>query len=96
MLAMIAHRGPDDESIWIDETGLLALGHRRLSIIDVSERANQPMHSSCSRYVCAFNGEIYNYIELRDYLISRGVIFKTESDTEVLVEMFALVELMKL
>jgi asparagine synthase (glutamine-hydrolysing) len=89
MLATIAHRGPDDESIWVDENGLSALGHRRLSIIDVSERANQPMHSSCSRYICAFNGEIYNYIELRDYLISKGAIFKTQSDTEVLVEMFA-------
>ena len=89
MLATIAHRGPDDESIWVDENGLSALGHRRLSIIDVSERANQPMQSSCSRYICAFNGEIYNYIELRDYLISKGAIFKTESDTEVLVEMFA-------
>tara|TARA_B100000212_G_scaffold45845_1_gene29613 strand:+ start:30347 stop:32233 length:1887 start_codon:yes stop_codon:yes gene_type:complete len=90
MLATIAHRGPDDESIWVDEIGQSALGHRRLSIIDVSDRANQPMHSSCSRYICAFNGEIYNYIELRDYLISKGVIFKTESDTEVLVETFAL------
>lgn len=89
MLDLIAHRGPDDEGIWSDEKGLAYLGHRRLSIIDVSSRANQPMLSSCSRYACAFNGEIYNYIELRDYLISKGKVFKTESDTEVLIEMFS-------
>ena len=90
MLDLIAHRGPDDQGIWSDERGLAFLGHRRLAIIDVSSRANQPMLSACSRYVCAFNGEIYNYLELRDYLISRGKVFKTDSDTEVLVEMFSL------
>ena len=89
MLGHLAHRGPDDEGIWSDEKGLAFLGHRRLSIIDVSSRANQPMLSSCSRYACAFNGEIYNFMELRDYLISRGRVFKTDSDTEVLIEMFS-------
>ena len=75
----------------LTKMGYEALGAQKIknTNIDVSERANQPMQSSCSRYICAFNGEIYNYIELRDYLISKGAIFKTESDTEVLVEMFA-------
>ncbi len=82
-------RGPDGADEWWSEDGRAALGHRRLSIIDLSNRASQPMSSSCGRYVITFNGEIYNYRELRDELVREGVEFRTHSDTEVLLELFA-------
>ena len=82
----IAHRGPDAEGQWCDQK--VALGHRRLSIIDLSEESNQPMHSMDGRFVITYNGEIYNYIELRDELISMGVTFRTLSDTEVIIEAY--------
>lgn len=87
MLASIAHRGPDDEGTWLE--GPIALGHRRLSIIDLSALGHQPMISASGRYVIAFNGEIYNYLTLRRRLESSGVEFRGHSDTEVLL---ALVE----
>ena len=62
-LARMVRRGPDGEGVWQEEG--VALGHRRLAIIDLDPRAAQPMHSICGRYVIAFNGEIYNYRELR-------------------------------
>ena len=65
------------------------LGHRRLAILDLDERANQPMRSACGRYVIVFNGEIYNYRELRGELAAKGVAFRTSSDTEVLLALFA-------
>jgi len=83
MSALIAHRGPDDEGFW-EEPGV-GLAHRRLSIIDLSPLAHQPMHSPCGRYVLVFNGEIYNYIELRRELEGLGELFHTQSDTEVLL-----------
>lgn len=76
------HRGPDGEGIEI--RGQLAFGHRRLSIIDLSQ-GSQPMWSACGRYGICFNGEIYNYIELRKELESKGHRFRTNSDTEVLL-----------
>ena len=80
-------RGPDDYGIINIEVkeGLLKLGHRRLSIIDLTDGAHQPMVSEDKRYHIIFNGEIYNYKELREKLISRGYQFKSESDTEVLL-----------
>lgn len=81
-LRMIAHRGPDGEGIYADEH--VALGHRRLAIIDL-QSGQQPMHSACGRYVIIFNGEIYNYPELRRLLEKDGAIFTTRSDTEVLL-----------
>lgn len=81
-LQLIRHRGPDAEGIFIDE--FISLGHRRLSIIGLSESCNQPM-SVADRYQIVFNGEIYNYIELRDELKQLGHSFKTDSDTEVIV-----------
>jgi asparagine synthase (glutamine-hydrolysing) len=78
----LRHRGPDDGAWWQD--GPFAFGHRRLSIIDVGH-GSQPMASSDGRFVVTFNGEIYNYIELRDELRASGAEFRTESDTEVLL-----------
>ena len=94
MLRSIEHRGRDDEGVWtsepIDNAGRQAcLGHRRLAIIDTSSAGHQPMLSPDGRYVVTFNGEIYNYRELREDLKSRGHNFKTDSDTEVLLAAFA-------
>ena len=88
MLDRIAHRGPDDEGLWTEDEA--ALGHRRLSIIDLSPTGHQPMASADGRFVCAFNGEVYNFRELRAELESRGLALQGTSDTEVLVESFAL------
>jgi len=79
------HRGPDNGSSWIAPSGRLALAHRRLSIIDTSREADQPMESLDGSLKIVFNGEIYNYLELREELIELGVSFRTESDTEVLL-----------
>ena len=85
MLARIAHRGPDDEGVR-HIAGQALFGHRRLAIIDL-DHGSQPMLSSDGRYSLVFNGEIYNYVELREELIKHGVRFKTRSDTEVLLHM---------
>lgn len=81
----LIHRGPDAEGEWIGHG--IALGHRRLSIVDLSHNAEQPMHLS-ERFAIVFNGEIYNYKELRSKLISQGHRFKTTSDTEVLLRLY--------
>jgi asparagine synthase (glutamine-hydrolysing) len=81
----LIHRGPDNGSNWIQAKGRVALAHRRLSIIDISHSADQPMLSENLQDCIAFNGEIYNYLELKDELISLGHNFKTKSDTEVLL-----------
>ena len=85
MLARIAHRGPDDEGVR-HIAGQALFGHRRLAIIDL-DHGSQPMLSSDGRYSLVFNGEIYNYVELREELMKHGVRFKTRSDTEVLLHM---------
>ena len=85
MSERIKHRGPDGEGYYIDEE--IALAHRRLSIIDL-ETGNQPMYNENQNLVIVYNGEIYNFIELRDILKEKGHIFKTQSDTEVLVHGF--------
>jgi asparagine synthase (glutamine-hydrolysing) len=87
MTDVISHRGPDGEGQWISASGEIGLGHRRLSIIDLSHEADQPMHY-LGRYSIVFNGEIYNYIELREQLIQQGYTFKTQSDTEVLMALY--------
>lgn len=79
------HRGPDNGSNWIHPSGRVALAHRRLSIIDISHSADQPMATEDGRLHLVFNGEIYNYIELRAELEQLGVSFRTRSDTEVLL-----------
>jgi asparagine synthase (glutamine-hydrolysing) len=82
----ISHRGPDAEGFYFKATDGIGLGHRRLSIIDLSEAANQPFYSSDRRYVMVFNGEIYNF---RDLISKYDLKTRTSSDTEVIIELFA-------
>ena len=89
MTDIIYHRGPDGDGHLINETGNIGFGHRRLSIIDLSNHASQPMHFGNGRYTITFNGEIYNYIELRESLVREGVTFTSNSDTEVLLALYA-------
>ncbi|HKP47255.1 MAG TPA: asparagine synthase (glutamine-hydrolyzing) [Pyrinomonadaceae bacterium] len=94
MLAAIEHRGRDDEGVWTspvidDHKRRVSLGHRRLAIIDTSSAGHQPMVSRDGRFVLTFNGEIYNYRELRELLKAKGRTFSTDTDTEVLLEAFA-------
>lgn len=87
MTDSIAHRGPDADGFYMDETSGVGLGHRRLSILDLSTAANQPMQSHCGRYFIIFNGEVYNYREIAEKL---GIKCRTTSDTEVILEAFIL------
>lgn len=87
MTDIIEHRGPDGEGFFINDIGNIGLGHRRLAIIDLTDGGKQPM-SFNNRYTITFNGEIYNYLELRKELTAKGYIFKTQSDTEVLLVLF--------
>ncbi|MBP7477333.1 MAG: asparagine synthase (glutamine-hydrolyzing) [Chitinophagales bacterium] len=84
MTDAIAHRGPDGEGQWTDVNQRIGLGHRRLSILDLSENGAQPMHYR-NRYAIVFNGEIYNYIEIKKTLSSLSYTFNSDSDTEVLI-----------
>ena len=84
MTDAISHRGPDGEGFWQNDQGNVLLGHRRLSILDLTEAAAQPLHYM-DRYAIVHNGEIYNYLELRDELKRKGYNFRTQTDTEVLV-----------
>lgn len=84
MTGTLAHRGPDGEGFWSNEKNTVHLGHRRLSIIDLSNRAAQPM-AYAGRYQIVYNGEIYNYVEIRTFLQNKGYSFSTQSDTEVIV-----------
>lgn len=89
MTRRIAHRGPDDHGKYLSADGSVGLGHRRLAIIDLAPTGHQPMVSASGRYVMVFNGEIYNYRELRLELEHRGRTFRGSSDSEVLLELFA-------
>ena len=91
MAQALRHRGPDDKGVWVDTASGLALGHRRLAILDLSGAGHQPMVSASGRYVIAFNGEIYNHLALRAELETAGCApaWRGHSDTEVLLEAIA-------
>jgi len=84
MVARISHRGPDSEGVWL--AGPVALGHRRLSIIDTSAAGTQPLADVTGRYRIVFNGEIYNFEALRAELVATGAVLATRTDTEVILE----------
>lgn len=85
-LKTLSKRGPDKEGVFEDEH--IVLGHRRLTILDLSDEASQPMHSIDERFVIVFNGEIFNWAALKQDLAAKGFSFKTESDTEVLLNLY--------
>ncbi|MCT7528305.1 asparagine synthase (glutamine-hydrolyzing) [Aliarcobacter cryaerophilus] len=86
LIDTLEHRGPDDRGLWTSDD--INLGHRRLAIIDVSHEAHQPMSDLSNRYQIVYNGELYNYIELRQELVTLGIQFKTNSDTEVVLNAY--------
>ncbi|MFM6006999.1 MAG: asparagine synthetase B family protein, partial [Sphaerospermopsis kisseleviana] len=88
MSATLYYRGPDDGGTWVDANAGLALGHRRLAIVDLSPEGHQPMESANGRYVLVFNGEIYNFSSLRQQLLILGHSFRSHSDTEVMLAAF--------
>jgi asparagine synthase (glutamine-hydrolysing) len=86
MTDAVAHRGPDGEGVW--RSGPVAFGHRRLSILDLSEQGHQPMVDAGAGNVITFNGEIYNYVEIRQTLLEQGYRFRSHSDTEVILKAY--------
>ena len=91
LLGPIEHRGPDDCGVWVDPEAGIGLGHRRLSIVDLSPAGHEPMHSASGRYVITYNGEIYNHQELRRSLEERGLVpdggWRGHSDIETFLSM---------
>jgi asparagine synthase (glutamine-hydrolysing) len=85
----LRHRGPDDAGVWVNADRTVGLAHRRLSILDLSAAGHQPMVSACGRFQIIFNGEIYNYLDLREQLRSHGHVFRTGTDTEVILAAYA-------
>ena len=88
MTACLVHRGPDDDGVWTDPDAGVALGFRRLSIIDLSPAGHQPMASVSGRFMMIFNGEVFNYVEIRQELERHGCPFHGHSDTEVILAAF--------
>jgi asparagine synthase (glutamine-hydrolysing) len=88
MISAQSHRGPDGSGVWSSPDARIAIGHRRLAIIDLSDNASQPMQDVSGRCVITYNGEIYNYLEIRNELILSGAVFRSQSDTEVILEAY--------
>ena len=88
MQTALQHRGPDDAGVYISTDKQTALAHTRLSILDLSPAGHQPMSTSDGRYLITFNGEIYNFQELRENLISQGEKFYSQTDTEVILKLY--------
>src|SRR3954466_9509438 len=88
MIQPLTHRGPDEEGVWVDEAVGVAFGFRRLAILDLTPTGHQPMRSASGRFHLVFNGEIYNFCELRQQLEEHGHTFKGQSDTEVILAGF--------
>lgn len=87
-LNLMHHRGPDAEGVHVNSSKTISLGFKRLSIIDLSDHANQPFYSPCKNFILIFNGEIYNFKYLKKQLINKGYIFSTNSDSEVLLNSY--------
>lgn len=88
MADAMQHRGPDGDGEWLGAAVRVGLTHRRLSVMDLTDAAKQPFHSPCGNYIIVYNGEIYNYVELKAELIAKGEVFKTDLDTEVLLHLY--------
>src|SRR5215212_1446117 len=88
MAQALLHRGPDDSGLFVDDEWRVALASRRLAIIDLSPAGHMPMFSPDGRLTIVFNGEIYNYRELRAELVGRGVPLRSKSDTEVILQLY--------
>src|SRR5690348_16639715 len=88
MAARLAHRGPDDSAVWLDHNARVALAHRRLAVIDLSASGRQPMTASDGRYTVTYDGELYNYRELKSALaaVDPTLAWRSTCDTEVLLE----------
>lgn len=88
MTDALVHRGPDDQGLWLNNSAGIGLGHRRLSILDLSSQGHQPMESKSGRFVIAFNGEIYNFVQIREEIEKAGALpsWRGTSDTEVILE----------
>jgi asparagine synthase (glutamine-hydrolysing) len=89
MAEPLRHRGPDDDGVWVEAEAGIALGHRRLSILDLSPAGSQPMLSGNQRFTISYNGEVYNFRALRAELEAAGQSFRGSSDTEVILEVCA-------
>src|SRR5487761_2418921 len=88
LVAALRHRGPDDSGIHVSRDGRSGLAHTRLAILDPSPAGHQPMASADGRFHLVFNGEIYNFRELRQELVAQGEVFRTETDTEVILKLY--------
>ncbi|QQG49788.1 MAG: asparagine synthase (glutamine-hydrolyzing) [Candidatus Berkelbacteria bacterium] len=88
MADVISHRGPDDEGFWIDDKGEVGLGHRRLSIIDLSSAGHQPMANEDGTVWIVFNGEVYNFGDIKPELEAKGHVFRSQTDSEVLIHAY--------